>query len=642
MLTVLSLHLDLPIVKLRGVEAQLSVPYGVGNYTYVPKPVLPQRIENGSIPVGANWTYIYPLVAGRTYHVYCYGDWIHLNETSPLTDYDIYVFDPDHELVSYHTEAAGLPEHLGTTVEEPYFIPEKAGNYSFQIVNDPRESNGSEAATFMVIEHIETDVWYSRYMEGCVNSSPVGNTSWAYEFVTPARQLLILIRVPDTLDMYEARLYLMATPSQGIGTTLSGVPLPEEAYLYGNYTGGTGNFTEIYGGYNLYTPADAGELAFRVPERTASCEYPGQDMMINYTAPYGGETLYHLILIAEVGAGDVEFMVKTDFDPPTVSISDPPTQALPDEAVTILAEAGDNESRVAKVLLNYTTDGWKTQSSLQMSPLSSGLYGGEIPGLPAGTIVQYLVQVFDLVGNSAIDEGSYTVKYPTQVNCSVSRETIRVGEDLTVSGRISHGGVTVTLVYESEGETVLREAMANATGFFTDTYTPTKTGTWTVQARWEGNATCQAGVSSNVSFTVQLGVSRIDALSVSPESVTLKKSVTVSGILNPSVANREVIITFIGPDGPVEEVPTTTGGDGSFTTSFKPTKPGTWTVQATFPGDDQYQSCASAPLSFTAKKPVIGLLLSPPYLYVLIGGVGAGVAAFFLWRRYFWVEEEEE
>ncbi|MFB0543762.1 MAG: hypothetical protein ACETVR_03175 [Candidatus Bathyarchaeia archaeon] len=629
----LSIHPQLPTPKIRGVQAEPYVPYSVGNYTYKDKPVLPQEIKKDDIQIGYNWTYIYPLVAGRTYHVYCYGDWIQLNETDPQTDYDIYVFDPDQELVSYHTEAAGLPEHLGTTVDEPYFVPAKTGNYSFQIKNDPRESNGSEAATLMVIEHIDTNVWYTRYMEGCVNDLPALDTKWAYEFTTTAQQLLILIKVPDTLDMYEARLYLMSTPSRGIGTLLNEVPLSEESYLYGNWTVETGGL--IYGGYNIDTPG------FRVPERMASCEYSGQDMLINYTTPQLGETLYHLTLIAENGTGDVEFMVKTDFNPPTVSLLNPPDYSSPDEKVVIMADAEDNESEIAEVLLNYTTDNWETLNTISMA-LQGGVYKGEIPGLPAGTFVQYRVEAFDLVRNSAVEEGSYHVKYPTTINCSVSSSTIRMGEAITASGTINQGGVTLSLFYETEGKTVVRGVSANATGFFTDTYAPTSTGAWTVQASWDGNATCQAGASSEVSFTVQLGASSIDSFSLSPESVPLNKNVTASGVLNPSLANRQVTVSFLGPENSFEKLSTVTGGDGSFTASFKPTKPGSWTVLATFPGDSQYQSCASAPLEFTARKTIAQLLLSPPYLYVLVGGVGAAVVGFFLWRRYFWGEEEEE
>ncbi|UCC32870.1 MAG: hypothetical protein JSW53_03460, partial [Candidatus Bathyarchaeota archaeon] len=110
------------------VSAQPEVPYQVGNWTYTSKPVHPVRINASSIPIGANWTYTYSLEKNHSYHIYCYGEWITQDPFRNKTDYDIFVYDPLQEQISYHTEAAGLPEHLGNTVEQPYFIPKHTGN----------------------------------------------------------------------------------------------------------------------------------------------------------------------------------------------------------------------------------------------------------------------------------------------------------------------------------------------------------------------------------------------------------------------------------------------------------------------------------------------------------------------------------
>ena len=83
-----------------------------------------------------------PLQAGHNYHVYCYGAWVNISSAAK-TDYDIYVYDPQGNLESSHTEAAGFPEHLGTTTNDALFTPNQSGNYSFVIKNDPRESQGA-------------------------------------------------------------------------------------------------------------------------------------------------------------------------------------------------------------------------------------------------------------------------------------------------------------------------------------------------------------------------------------------------------------------------------------------------------------------------------------------------------------------
>ncbi|MEM4143346.1 MAG: hypothetical protein QW445_04310, partial [Candidatus Bathyarchaeia archaeon] len=137
----------------RYVHTYLNAP-GKGNWTYIEKPIFPIYINSSQIPIGQNWTIVCPLEAGHSYHVYCYGAWVHTG-SKPKTDYDIYVYNPQGSLESTHTESAGLPEHLGTTVEDPFFVPASSGNYSFVIVNDARESRGADQATFMIIENIE-------------------------------------------------------------------------------------------------------------------------------------------------------------------------------------------------------------------------------------------------------------------------------------------------------------------------------------------------------------------------------------------------------------------------------------------------------------------------------------------------------
>ena len=85
----------------------------------------------------------------------------------------------------------------------------------------------------MMIEHVETGRWYSRYMEGKVDDEPVEKTTWAYEFNASSSPIEVLVDVPDTLDMYEARIYVMTNPKEK-ENLLNGMPLPWEDGLYGN------------------------------------------------------------------------------------------------------------------------------------------------------------------------------------------------------------------------------------------------------------------------------------------------------------------------------------------------------------------------------------------------------------------------
>ena len=164
-------------------------------------------------------------------------------------------------------------------MDDAFFVPANSGNYSFVIVNDERESNGAEQATLMIIENVECDSWYTHEVAGKVAYEPKFSTSWAYEFVTASPRIELWVRVPDSLDMYEARLYLM---NNAESFTVNNISLPWEPCLYGDFSS--------VGGYNLESEEYRG-VAY------ASCEFNGQDMFLNYTQSSERENVYHLVLM---------------------------------------------------------------------------------------------------------------------------------------------------------------------------------------------------------------------------------------------------------------------------------------------------------------------------------------------------------
>src|SRR5208283_1293369 len=135
------------------------------------------------------------------------------------------------------------------------------------------------------------------YVEGANGSNPSFYTNWAYEFVTNASHVELYIKVPDTLDMYEARLYLM---NNAESPSLDNFPLAWEPGLYGN-------LSDSVGGYN-FEPNDYRGVAY------TSDEYMGQSMFLNYISPNTGEHLYQLVLIGNVGSGNIQLMLKTNFE----------------------------------------------------------------------------------------------------------------------------------------------------------------------------------------------------------------------------------------------------------------------------------------------------------------------------------------
>ncbi len=445
-------------------------PYG--NWTYLEKPISPVYINDSQIKIGSNWTIICPLKANHTYHIYFYGEWVDYGP-NPETDYDIYVYNPLGELEGYHTEAAGLPEHLGTTTEEPFFKPKYSGNYTFVIRNDPRESKAAKPATFMIIENIECNKWHEIHVEGKENNRHVENTSWAFEFKTSSQKIEILLKVPETLDMYEVRLYPMANPSEGVGETLNEVPLPWEKGLYGE-------LQNEFGGYNIRSEGYRG-VAY------ASCEYYGQDMQINYTAPFTGETLYHLVLIGEKGSGKIRFIVKTGDLKPALIEKRSQWKIAPNNESTLIFES--NCTDITKAWLNYTTNKWKSHNTTQMEMINNRTCLAVIPSQPAGTTIEYIAEAIDTLENKLVSAGNYTIKYAVSINIWLDKESVTEGENITVYGTMqpAEQNLTITITLTSENATIQQETTTDINGNFTLSLKPNIKGEWTIQAVFNGD-----------------------------------------------------------------------------------------------------------------------------------------------------------
>jgi len=593
----------------------------MGNRTYVDKPVYPMKINASQIPIGETWTFIYQLNKGSKYHIYFMGDWI-----GSKTDYDVYVFDPKGNLQSVHTEAAGLPEHLGDTVEDPFFTPDMSGYYYFVILNDPRESQGEDAATFMVIEHLECNRWYERYIRGKVNFVNTLETAWAYEFASDSERIEVWIDVPETLDMYEARLYFMANPSRKVGDVLNDYPLPWEPGLYGEV-----DSSGYYGGYNLDDEGFKHDYAF------ASCEYLGEDMLINYTSPFKGETvLYHLVLIGENGKGTIKFMIKTDFEPPSIILKTNLSEVQAGNEVAIRAEISDQDA-LRSVLLYYTNDSWVSSHVIEMNEASPGIYAGTIPAHPKGSRVEYKVVAVDMAGNRAEASGHYLVKDKTIISLELSKGVIHPNEKIVVTGRISDGEGYVILNFTTDDEVFLDTVYINKEEPFRYEYKPDSLGTWTVKAFYQGDESHFEAVSEEKKFRVEK-ISTSLSLELSSSVIDIGGKVEVSGRIDPAVEGRSIEISILMPNSSKIERVVHTEADGNFTLELTALIVGKWSLQAVFRGDEIYLPASSTVKELVVNDTLINILLTflnrfMMYIATAIGGAASAIAFIIYWRR---------
>lgn len=137
-------------------------------------------------------------------------------------------------------------------------------------------------------------------------------------------------------------------------------------------------------------------------------------------------------------------------------------------------------------------------------PFSSTLTITASPNTPEGSYTPSI----DATGRDRIHTGKISL---------IIEKTKKQSSLLSISASAHEGKVTVagvltpavaqariTLDYKSpDGTTITREQVTRTDGGFTDTYSPSPTGAWTVTASWPGNDKYGATTSQPVTFTVQ-------------------------------------------------------------------------------------------------------------------------------------------
>jgi peptide/nickel transport system substrate-binding protein len=133
-------------------------------------------------------------------------------------------------------------------------------------------------------------------------------------------------------------------------------------------------------------------------------------------------------------------------------------------------------------------------------------------------------------------------KLASTLSCTPPTTAVDVGKPLTVTGRVTPAvaGITVTLTYQPpSGTAITRSVTTNADGEYSDAYTPSDIGAWTVTARWDGDASHEAATSATQAFTVQ-------------KSGCLIATATFGSVLTPQVQflrdfrDHRVLTTFAG------------------------------------------------------------------------------------------------
>jgi hypothetical protein len=97
-------------------------------------------------------------------------------------------------------------------------------------------------------------------------------------------------------------------------------------------------------------------------------------------------------------------------------------------------------------------------------------------------------------------------------------------------------------------------------------------------------------------------------------------SITVSGSITPKVSSIRVTLTYTKPDTTTLTRYVNADSNGSYTDTYNPDVIGSWSVTASWSGDETYESSTSNKTAFTvAKKTEQGGIPGYPLEAVLIG-----------------------
>jgi len=149
-------------------------------------------------------------------------------------------------------------------------------------------------------------------------------------------------------------------------------------------------------------------------------------------------------------------------------------------------------------------------------------------------------------------------------------------------------------------------------GFFTLTFTldidedaipGTYTQSMTVKYSVESNNDFVEGTPRKLS--IEIVVSKMEStisVSVSPQVIEEGEAIRVAGTIDPAPENATVTLRYIGPNHEFNST-LKVNLNGSFAESFKPDAQGTWSVNASWPGDIKYEG-SWALVSFEVRPPV--------------------------------------
>ena len=206
--------------------------------------------------------------------------------------------------------------------------------------------------------------------------------------------------------------------------------------------------------------------------------------------------------IGEIGSGNIEFIVKTQFKGAALTFKEQLGRIYPHNQTIITCVSSNTVLESA--VLSYSIDKWNTTQQLPMTVMNMNC-SATIPEQKAGTQVFYRVVANDTLMNTLRAEGNYTVKQASRLNITATESSIRLGENITVTGvltgQTTSASIKVLFMSALYTETVDLKTLSDGT--FTASAIANSSGVWAVQAYFIGGDIAYSSDSNQLAVQVE-------------------------------------------------------------------------------------------------------------------------------------------
>jgi hypothetical protein len=201
-------------------------------------------------------------------------------------------------------------------------------------------------------------------------------------------------------------------------------------------------------------------------------------------------------------------------------------------------------------------------------------------------------------------------KTESSITVDVTPSTVVIGNQVTIRGYVMDEtgdkgipNVEVTIMSSREPLpvfTTIGKVKTNENGEYTLSWTPPEAGEYTIMVSWDGDYEHE-GATATTTLTVEKASSMI-ALTLSSYTITIGEEISVSGTLYPA-KTATILIEYTNPQGIIPITETVNSNEaGFFSTTFTANQTGTWTIKASWNGDETYKATESAPSTLTVTK----------------------------------------